>query len=122
MKIYKKGQIVTGEVTGIEQYGIFLKIDEEHNGLIHISEISDFYVRNIEEYAKVGENIKAIVLEDNENSAKVKLSIKNIDRTNQINEDRKIQETSSGFNTLRVLLDVWINDKLKQKIKKEEKN
>ena len=44
MNQYKKGEIVTGCVTGIEKYGIFVSLDEYYSGLIHISEISDFFV------------------------------------------------------------------------------
>ena len=42
---YDKGKIVTGQVTGIEKYGIFVSLDEFYSGLIHISEISDGFVR-----------------------------------------------------------------------------
>ena len=46
MNQYKKGEIVTGCVTGIEKYGIFVSLDDYYSGLIHISEISDFFVKN----------------------------------------------------------------------------
>ena len=44
MKKYKYGEIVTGYVTGIEKYGVFVSLDEYYSGLIHISEISEKYV------------------------------------------------------------------------------
>ena len=44
---YEKGKIVTGHVTGIEKYGIFVNLDEFYSGLIHISEISDGFVKDI---------------------------------------------------------------------------
>ena len=50
------GSIVKGEVTGIEPYGIFVKVGE-YDGLIHISEIANKYVSNITNYVSVGENI-----------------------------------------------------------------
>ena len=46
MNQYKKGEIVTGCVTGIEKYGIFVSLDDYYSGLIHISEISSFFVKN----------------------------------------------------------------------------
>ena len=65
MPKYKVGSIVEGTVTGIENYGVFVSLDEFYNGLIHISEISHGFVKNIndeielvdidtqEEYAKI---------------------------------------------------------------------
>ena len=44
---YRSGDIVEGEVTGIQPYGAFVSIDDHHTGLIHISEISEDYVREM---------------------------------------------------------------------------
>lgn len=46
---WKEGAIVTGIVTGIQPYGIFVSLDERTQGLIHISEITDGYVRTVDE-------------------------------------------------------------------------
>ena len=43
--MYKVGEIIEAEVTGIESYGIFVKVDKEYNGLIHISEIDNNYTK-----------------------------------------------------------------------------
>lgn len=118
---YKKGDIVTCCVTGVEKYGIFVSIDEYSTGLIHISEISDSYVRNPSDYANVGELIRAEVIENDEeiNSYKYKLSIKNIDY--RINKPKKnfIHETFSGFSTLENMLPKWIYSKEKQLLSKK---
>ena len=66
---YKSGDIVTGCVTGIEKYGVFVSLDDYYSGLIHISEISDGFVRNIHDYVKIGETINAKVIEENEDYA-----------------------------------------------------
>ena len=58
----KIGDVVFGKVTGIEKYGIFLSLDDNINGLIHISEISNSFVKNVEDYASIGETIKAKVI------------------------------------------------------------
>ena len=44
MSKYKKGRVVSGVVTGIEKYGVFIGLDEFYSGLIHISEISHGFV------------------------------------------------------------------------------
>ena len=42
---YKIGEIVEGIITGIQPYGAFVSLDDETCGLIHISEISDGFVK-----------------------------------------------------------------------------
>ena len=110
MNKYKKDAIVEGMVTGIEQYGIFVSLDEYYSGLIHISEISDDFVKDINNFVNIGETIKVRILESDDDSFHVKLSIKNLDyRINQNNS--KIMETGSGFNILKEQLPIWINEK-----------
>lgn len=79
MSKYEKDKVVTGYVTGIEKYGIFVNLDEYYSGLIHISEISPSFVRNVNDYVNIGETIKMKVVSVNEKNHQVKLSIKNID-------------------------------------------
>lgn len=115
MTKYKKGDMVTGRVTGIEKYGIFLSLDDYNSGLIHISEISSSFVKNPADYVSIGESIKAEVLEDEElNSFHVKLSIKNIDYRPSAKKRRSIKETPNGFSTLEKMLPIWIENKEKQ--------
>ena len=112
MNQYKKGEIVTGCVTGIEKYGIFVSLDEYYSGLIHISEISDFFVKNPSDYVYVGETIKALVIDDSDlDSYHVKFSIKNIDYKFTKKKRKKIIETTSGFKTLQEALPGWIETK-----------
>lgn len=123
MNRYKKGEVVTGCVTGIEKYGIFVSLDDYYSGLIHISEISDFFVKNPADYVHVGETIKAVVIDDNElDSFHVKLSIKNIDYKFFKRKKKKILETPNGFNTLKNQLPVWISHKKEEIEKKLQKN
>ena len=42
--MYKIGDTVKGKITGIQKYGIFVAVDNEYTGLIHISEISNAFV------------------------------------------------------------------------------
>jgi len=74
----KKGSIVEGEVTGIEDYGIFVHINNDYSGLVHISEISEDFVKDINSFVVIGEKIYCQVLEVLENEKKLKLSIKDI--------------------------------------------
>ena len=111
MSRYIKGETVVGIVTGIEKYGIFVSLDEYYSGLIHISEISDSFVRNVNNYVKIGETIKAKVLEEDENQCHLKLSIKNFDYKMNKNRRKKIEETGTGFKILKNSLEGWIKEK-----------
>lgn len=121
MTKYRTGEIVTGCVSGIEKYGIFITLEEPYSGLIHISEVSSSFVRNIHDYVKIGETIKAKVIEEVDKDHKVKLSIKEMDyRFNKKNKT-EIQETATGFSTLKIMLDNWIEQKTLEINKKKEK-
>lgn len=108
---YEKGRIVTGQVTGIEKYGIFVSLDEFYSGLIHISEISDGFVKDINDFVNMGETIKAKIVEIDENSYHVKLSIKNINYRIARKPRFKLKEVSRGFDPLEEKLSIWINEK-----------
>jgi len=122
MTKYKKGEIVTGCVTGIEKYGIFVGLDEYYSGLIHISEISNFFVKSVGDYVNVGETIKAKVIECDDDTFHIKLSIKDIDYRFTRKKRTKIKETKTGFSTLKVKLEEWIKIKEQEIVSKSEKN
>lgn len=114
MTKFKEGEVVEGLVTGIEQYGIFVSLDEYYSGLIHISEISDGFVKDVNNFVNIGETIKVRVLESDDEDFHVKLSIKNLNY--RINRNKtKIIETGSGFNVLKEHLPIWINEKNEEK-------
>ena len=105
---YKKGSIITGSITGIEKYGAFLSLDEYYKGLIHISEISKKYVRNISDYLNVGDTIKAKVIDVDNETFHVKLSIKDINYKIKNKKKNSIVEVGSGFGILKNNLNKWI--------------
>ncbi len=118
MTKYKKGSIIRGTVTGIESYGVFVSCDEYYSGLIHISEISYGFVKNITDYVNIGDVIYVEILDVDESLGQLKLSIKNIDyKYNRKAKRRRIQETPLGFNTLAYNLPIWVEKGLK-KVKK----
>lgn len=115
MAQYKIGKIVKGNITGIEKYGIFVNLDNYYSGLIHISEISNGFVRNINDFAEVGETVFVKILDVDENTNHLKLSIKDIDyRANNKLQKSKIKETGSGFLPLKSNLNEWIEKKLEE--------
>lgn len=108
---YKVGNIIKGQVTGIEKYGIFVNIDPWYDGLIHISEVSEDFVKDIHDYVKIGETIYCQILEVNEDTLQLKLSIKNINYKAN-NTNGAIPETRKGFLPLKENINLWIEEKL----------
>lgn len=115
MAEYQVGKIVKGCVTGIEKYGIFVSLDNFYSGLIHISEISSGFVRNVADYVTVGETIYVKVLDVDDTEFKLKLSIKDIKyKLEKPRDTHVIIESGSGFEPLKLKLDEWIKDKIKE--------
>ncbi len=69
------GEIFEGKVTNIEKYGAFVEIQKEKSGLVHISEISNTFVKEIGDYVKEGQTVKVKVLKVND-KGKIELSMK----------------------------------------------
>ena len=115
MTNYKKGKIVKAVVSGIETYGAFVILDDYYTGLIHISEISLGFVKNITDFVNIGDQIYVEILDVDENLCHLKLSIKNIKYKYQKKlKKRKIIETKQGFKTLKYKLPKWINSSLEK--------
>lgn len=123
MTKYKKGSIIEGSVTGIENYGVFVNLDDYYSGLIHISEISHGFVKDVSNYVNLGDTIRVKVVDVDDNSCHVKLSIKDIDYRKTKPKRKKIEEVGSGFEILRNNLDDWINTKIEEyNIENHKKN
>lgn len=124
---FEVGQQLKGKVTGIQPYGAFVALDENTQGLVHISEITHGYVKDVSEYLSVGDEVNVQVISVDENAGKISLSIK---ATQEVPEqeappaarpkrERKQRPQSkqqqqadpanaSGFNTLKDKLEEWI--------------
>ncbi|MGD6968903.1 RNA-binding protein S1 [Rossellomorea vietnamensis] len=69
------GSKVQGKVTGITNFGAFVELPEGATGLVHISEVADNYVKDINEHLKVGEEVTVKVM-NVEKDGKIGLSIR----------------------------------------------
>lgn len=119
---YKAGNIVDCVVSGIADYGIFCNLEDYYSGLIHISEISNGYVSDINNVLKIGDHIKAKILAVDGENLKLKLSIKDLPKFRKKKySKRKIVESGSGFGILKDNLDKWIDEALiKEEKRKDE--
>ena len=73
---YPAGSNVTGKVTNITDFGIFVEIEEGIEGLVHISELSTRRVKTSSELFSVGDSVTAVVKSVDPKSRKIRLSIK----------------------------------------------
>lgn len=87
---YKVGDVCAGEITGIVDFGIFVKIEDGLEGLVHISEIDWTLVENPRAFYKVGEkvNVKVIEVKD----GKVSLSIKALKENPWVEAEKKYKK------------------------------
>ena len=69
------GAILEGKVTGITNFGAFVELPDKTTGMVHISEVSSTFIKDIHEKLSEGDVVKVKVLEINE-KGKVALSIK----------------------------------------------
>jgi len=88
-KKFPMGSVITGKITHITDFGLFVKVEEDIEGLVHISEVSYEKVKNLEERFKVGEEIRVKVIKINPEERKLGLSIKQLEEEEKIANWRK---------------------------------
>ncbi len=101
----KKGDIVKGKITSIKTFGAFVKVNEKIDGLIHISEISNGFVRNIKDYLTVGDEVELEIL-DISRYNKLSLSYKSLNKNRK--KKREKIHLIYGFKPLAEKLNDWI--------------
>ena len=86
---YHIGDVVEGEVTGLQPYGVFVQLDEDHQGLIHISEINHGYVSNVEDKFTIGQKLTVKIIDIDEFTSKMSLSIRALKKLATSNKPAK---------------------------------
>ena len=76
---YQPGQVVTGTVTKLTNFGVFVGLENGLEGLLHISELADHKVENPEEVVKVGDEIEVKILRVDSEERKIGLSRKRVE-------------------------------------------
>ncbi len=91
------GDIVEGKVTGLTDFGAFVKVTSGEVGMVHISEVAASFVKDIKEHLSEGQEVKVKVLAINE-SGKISLSIKQaLPRSTEPREKRDFRGGDKGF-------------------------
>ncbi len=109
---------LSGKVTGIQPYGAFVALDNDTQGLVHISEITYGFVKDINEFLTMGQEVQVKVLEVDELAGKISLSIRALqeppatpkkdDRPRKSLQARVDERDADGFNSLKDKLQDWI--------------
>ena len=73
---YLPGQIVRGHVTKITNFGVFVELEEDLEGLLHVSELADHKVENPQDVVKIGEELEVKILRVDVDDRKIGLSLK----------------------------------------------
>lgn len=83
------GSKLEGKVTGITHFGAFVELSGGVTGLVHISEIADNYVKDVNDFLKVNDSVKVKVI-NVENDGKIGLSIKQA-------QDRPVETSKPAY-------------------------
>lgn len=112
MSTFKVGEVVSGKIAGIQSYGAFVALDNSTQGLVHISEITHGFVKDIHDFLEVGQEVKVKILDIDEEKNKISLSIRATEEAPKEQPAKKksvsSNENDEGFNTLRDKLEEWI--------------
>ena len=76
MKDLKPGMVLTGTVRNVIDFGVFVDIGVHQDGLVHISQVADKFIKHPSEVVSVGDIVKVVVLEVDEKKKRIGLSMK----------------------------------------------
>ncbi len=95
-QVLKADEVVEVEVTRITGYGAFVKFANEKKGLIHISQIADSYVKDVNDHLKVGDRVKARIITIAPDG-KIDLTLKNSSSNGARRQFEGPRQESSSF-------------------------
>ena len=113
------GELLIGKVESVKPYALFLVFPDGEKGLLHISEISDSYIRDIEKFGTVGDELKVKILAIDSHNGFMRVSLKQVPPEEQFsthtNEKRHIPNINKdSFKDLEEHLPEWIDETLKK--------
>ena len=72
------GMVVDGVVRNVTDFGAFIDLGVHHDGLVHISEITDRYVKHPSDILKVGQQVKALIISLDKEKHRIGLSLRKV--------------------------------------------
>ena len=102
----------SGSVSGITSFGLFVKLEDEVEGLVHISEVSKDRIENLEEHYNVGDKVDVVVLGVDVEKRRLSLSIKHLEVMSEKEELSRIMQTNNPSRpTLGDMIKIELEDK-----------
>lgn len=106
---FKEGDVVEGRITGVQSYGIFVRLSDQCSGLVHASELEKLESREPTRFFKLGQTIKVRVLKTKPGGTQFILKI-----YREKGSSRRVGasnfETNTGFAVLERKLPEWVCD------------
>ncbi|XP_024393261.1 polyprotein of EF-Ts, chloroplastic isoform X2 [Physcomitrium patens] len=93
------GAVFTGRVRFVQPYGAFVDIGAFTNGLVHVSELAPGYVKDVSDFVKVGQEVTVTVLEMNEKSKRIALTMRDRESEAAVPSFRSGDELNAGSGT-----------------------
>lgn len=91
---YQIGQVISGKIVQIKEYGAFVELEPGLDGLVHISEIAHKRVTNIADEISVGQEVSAKILEIDKERKRISLSIKETLEAPEVEEAPETEEVA----------------------------
>lgn len=121
---YQVGQLVIGKICNVKPYALLMSFDDDVSGLLHISEISDSFIRDIERFGSIGDEMKVKILSIDNDNGFLRVSYKRVPPeetfTSHVNKRTAPTMSDDEFLPLKEKLDDWI-DQAFQEIDKRKK-
>jgi small subunit ribosomal protein S1 len=93
---YKIGDLVNGKVTKLASFGAFVQLQDDIDGLVHISQLSEEHVAKVKDVLKVGQEVEARVIKVDKAERRIGLSIKAAHYS-----DEELRRETEAFDSLR---------------------
>ena len=112
---YQIGMTVYGKISGIKPYGAFVAFEDGVTGLIHISEVSYGFVKNIANFVKIGDYYMLKVIDIDTEHKQLRLSFKALEENTHKRLKRVkflgMPDNKKGFGSIRDKMNDWIKEK-----------
>ena len=103
MQKYYPGAVVSGTVVGVKPYGAFISLEDDISGLLHISEITDSFVSDLNKYVQIGKVVKVKILDIDFEQKHAKLSLKAVKNIKNRKRYNLSEEQFNAYKEFRIL-------------------
>ncbi|MGD9823745.1 S1 RNA-binding domain-containing protein, partial [Desulfobacter sp.] len=116
---YDVGKEISGVITNLTDFGVFVELEEGIEGLVHVSEISKENIKSPKEHYQIGETITAKVMNINSDERRIGLSIK---RLNEDDDDsRYLEEIAKSSKPAASAFGEMLRNNIQEKLEAEKK-